>query len=230
MDKNAFSGPGNGYIVTCWDELSGRWTFRPVLGGPLLSDAEVAALGLDAPLLAGPPESDVWAFPVGEGQYPPERWYAYTIHDLTGALNRNGYKHSGLDLNLDVAPWGDIERLLGLAVYAIADGVVTYTTAAWSGVPMIVIRHEHDGVPLWVRYAHITPVVMEEQAIKRGQILGGFANYTLGDGGDHLHFDMATNAFTREWLTPTIQWVDPVPILKAHLDSKRVAAMLRKGD
>ena len=55
MDKNAFSGPGNGYIVTCWDELSGRWTFRPVLGGPLLSDAEVAALGLDAPLLEGPP-------------------------------------------------------------------------------------------------------------------------------------------------------------------------------
>ena len=174
------------------------------------------------------PAITVWAFPVGAGQYPPERWYAYTVHDPTGVKN-NGYKHTGIDLNLDVAPRGDVERILGLAVYAIADGVVTYLTGAWSGVPMVVIQHEHAGAPLWVRYAHIVPAVMAGQVVKAGQALGGFADYRLGDTGDHLHFDMALDSFTREWLTPSIRWVDPVPVLKAHLDSARVDAMLTRG-
>ena len=169
-----------------------------------------------------------WAFPVGNGQYPPEQWYAASVHDLTGALN-NGYKHTGLDLNLDLSPWGDVERVLGLAVYAIAPGVVTYLTDAWSGVPMLVIRHEHNGAPLWVRYAHITPTVLLDQVVVAGQTIGGFADYKLSGGGDHLHFDMATTAFSREWLTTAVAWVDPVPILKAHLDPARVDAMLRRG-
>lgn len=173
-------------------------------------------------------KDDAWAFPVGGEQYPPERWYAASVHDPTGVLN-GGYKHTGLDLNLDVSPWGDVERLLGLSVYAIAAGVVTYVTDAWSGVPMLVIRHEHDDVPLWVRYGHIVPAVMLGQTVVAGQTIGAFANYTLSGGGDHLHFDMATNEFTREWLTATINWLDPVPVLKAHLDPARVDAMLKRG-
>ena len=174
-----------------------------------------------------PPEfrgDDEWAFPVGNQQYPPERWYCATFHDPQGVLT--SYKHTGLDLNLDVSPWGDVERTLGLSVYAVARGIVEYVTEDWSGVGMLVIRHEHEGAPLWVRYAHIMPAVMVGQTVNAGDNLGPFANWRTGD---HLHFDMATDKFTREWLTPSIHWVDPVPVLKEHLDDLRVVAMLERG-
>ena len=169
-------------------------------------------------------EPTPWAFPVGSQQYPPEMWYAATVHDMTGKLN-NGYKHTGLDLNLDLSPWGDIERTLGLAVYAVTDGIVTYITQAWSGVPMLVIQVEHAGEPLWIRYAHIMPVVMIGQAVKAGQALGGFADWKTGD---HLHLDMCFDKIERDWLTDK-RWVDPVDLLKMHLDPARVDAMMKKG-
>jgi len=169
-----------------------------------------------------------WAFPIGNVEYPPEDWYAASLHDPTGVLN-NGYKHTGLDLNLDKAPWGDVERILGLAIYAIADGVVTYLTDAWSGVPMIVVRHEHNNAPLWTRYAHILPTVTLGETVQAGQTIGAFANYTQGTGGDHLHFDMATDEFTREWLTSDVNWIDPVPVLKAHLNPDVVDEMLKRS-
>jgi len=169
-------------------------------------------------------ESQTWAFPIGEGEYPPNRWYAASRHTPDGP----GYRHVGLDLNLDVSPWGDIERILGLSVFALADGVVTYYTSNWSGVPMIVIMHEHKGKPLWVRYAHITPIVKLGDTIKVGQRLGGFANWTGADGGDHLHLDMATSAYTREWIG-NAPFIDPVPILNEHLDPDIVYMMLTRG-
>lgn len=171
-----------------------------------------------------------WVMPVGEGDYPSSMWYAATWHDLTGARN-GGYKHTGVDLNLDVAPWGDVERALDLGIYAVADGVVTYSTLNWSGVPMVVIRHEHEGFPLWVRYAHISPRPLASwpwgEVVAAGQCLGGFADWP--ERGDHLHFDMALDEFTREWLDPRIRWLDPVPVLKSHHDPAIVDAMLRKG-
>ena len=167
-------------------------------------------------LVTDKPEAE-WAFPVGNGQYIPERWYSAQQHSAT---------HTGIDLNLDVSPRGDIERILGLSVYAVADGVVTYVTDAWSGVPMIVIRHTHDGQPIWFRYAHIVPVVMLGQSVKAGQSLGPFANWKTGD---HLHFDCALDEFNREWLDTSIRWVDPVPVLKAHLPPERVDAMIARG-
>jgi len=154
---------------------------------------------------------DVWDFPVGEGQYPPEMWYCATIHDPTGRLPQpyGGPRlHYGIDLNLDVAPWGDIERILGLSVSAIAPGIVHYVTKNWGGVGMVVIRHEHDGAPLWVRYAHITPVVMSGQTVAAGQTLGAFADWRTGD---HLHFDCARKAYTHEYNT-SIGFIDPVPL------------------
>jgi len=177
-----------------------------------------------APITEPPP--DVWAFPVGNGQYPPELWYAATVHDLTGALN-NGYKHTGIDLNLAALEYGDVERRLGLSVYAVADGVVTYITPNWSGVPMLVVQVRHDDAPLWIRYAHIVPVVMHGQAVRAGQSLGGFANWLGMDGGDHLHLDMCLDRIERDWLTAK-RWVDPVDVLKAHLPTERIEAMLRK--
>ena len=173
---------------------------------------------------ADAPAPDAWAFPVGDATYPPERWYCATWHDLTGALN-GGYRHTGLDINLDVAPWGDIERMLGLQVYALAHGVVTYS-GEWSGNGVCVIEHLHNGAPLWVRYAHIVPTVRAGDMVQPGQTLGPFDNWRTGD---HLHLDMALDRFAREWLATGIRWVDPIPVLKAHLDPVRVDAMLRRG-
>ena len=164
-------------------------------------------------------EPQPWHFPVGEGDYPPERWYCAQYHDLA--------THTGLDLNLAFAEFGDVERRLDLSVYAVADGVTTYSTPKWSGVPMVVIRHEHEGAPLWVRYAHIWPILLG--GVGAGNRLGSFANWKLGAGGDHLHIDMALDPFTREWLDPNIRWRNPVPIFKAHLDPERVDAMLERG-
>jgi len=165
-----------------------------------------------------------WFFPVGDDDYPPEKWYAATVHDLTGVLN-NGYRHTGLDLNLDVPPWGDVERRLGLSVYAIHDAEVVYVTDSWSGVPMLVIKTQWRGKPLWVRYGHVVPVVKTGQGVGGGEKLGGFANWRTGD---HLHFDMALDPFTREWLDPTIHWIDPVEVLKDTLDPHIVDEMIRR--
>lgn len=170
-----------------------------------------------------------WVFPIGDTEYPPEKWYCAVTHDLTGKANANGYKHSGIDINLDVSPWGDIERELGLSIRAIAPGVITYSTPAWSGVPMVVMRHMHDGRFLWVRYAHIAKALpMTGLHVCSGFWLGGFADWPKK--GDHLHLDMALDPFEREWLDPNICWIHPVPILKAHLNPDEVDAMLRKGD
>ena len=177
--------------------------------------------------LAEKPAEPVWSFPVGNGQYPPERWYAATLHGKNS--NYSSGFHTGIDLNLDVSPRGDIERTLGLSVYAVADGIVTYITQNWSGVPMLVINVMHDSEPLWIRYAHIIPCVMLNQVVKPGQALGTFANWTGFGGGDHLHFDMALDPFTTEWCSTSIRWIDPVPVLKAHLDPARIDAMLRRG-
>jgi hypothetical protein len=69
---------------------------------------------------------------------------------------------------------------------------------------------------------------MQNESVKSGQKLGTFANWKGFGGGDHLHFDMSPDEFTREWIAPNIRWVDPVPILKQHLDPCRVDAMLEK--
>lgn len=49
-DRENFAGPEQGYIVATWNEQAARWQFRAVTGGPLLSDDEIHALGLDAAL------------------------------------------------------------------------------------------------------------------------------------------------------------------------------------
>lgn len=90
---------------------------------------------------------------------------------------------------------------------------------------MIIIRHNHNDQPLWVRYAHITPAVLLGQTVKAGQSLGAFADW---ETGDHLHLDCAAQAYTREY-NNSIPFVDPVPILKMHLDNLRVDAMLARG-
>lgn len=157
-----------------------------------------------------------WVLPVPTWDYPPEQWYCAQFH--TPGV------HTGIDINLEIGGRGDIERHLGLAVYAITDGVVTYVTDNWSGVGMVVVNHTAaHGSPLFVRYAHITPVVTRGQEVRAGDKLGAFANWRTGD---HLHLDMRNRAYTREWLSGS-GWLDPVPVLKQRVGVSDVDAMLR---
>jgi len=172
-----------------------------------------------------------WRFPVGTEEFPPEAWYVAVWHDLTGAKN-SGYKHSGIDINLDRWPWGDVER--GAPVFAVADGVVRAkgSSSGWLGV--VVLEVAHRGLQLQVRYAHLDPAsigVRVGDVVTPGQELGQLGDWRGGDGGDHLHFDMAWSYFGWDWwLTPKINWLDPLPVLREHLGESGVAMMCGKGD
>lgn len=60
MELEDFEGPEGGYVVAAWIAAAGRWVFRPVMGGPLLTDNEIKTLGLDAPLAGEPDPLPPW--------------------------------------------------------------------------------------------------------------------------------------------------------------------------
>jgi hypothetical protein len=165
-----------------------------------------------------PPEP-TYAFPVGEDEYPPAHWYCAQFHTPG--------RHTGLDLNLDKRPWGDVERTLGLSVYAVADGVVHYLTDDWGGAPLVVIEHEIEDETLYLRYAHIIPVVREGVHVQAGDKLGAFADWKTGD---HLHFDGATEPITTEWLDARIDWIDTELLLRQLHGPAAVDKLIKRGD
>jgi len=169
-----------------------------------------------------------WVLPVGyEPDYPPERWYCATLHGPS--TNYQSGFHTGLDVNLG-GPFGDSERLLGLAVRACTEGVVSWV-GMFSGTGTVVLKVEHEGKPLWVRYAHVTPVVRTGEVVTPGQKLGGFADWAPSynpQAGDHLHNDMAVFPITNHWCTPPLaNWLDPVQVYKAHIDPALVDEMVK---
>jgi murein DD-endopeptidase MepM/ murein hydrolase activator NlpD len=193
-----------------------------------LQEGKVVAI--DAPGSEAPPvEPERWAFPVGSEQYPLEQWYCAQYHTYDPGPPPSG--HTGLDLNVQVGGKGDVDR--GQEVFAIAEGVVTSAgysnehTGDWLGC--VVIRVIHAGRFLWVRYGHLAREEMtrEGQVVDAGDRLGALGNYTGGAGGDHLHLDAALDAFEWNWYrSNSIRWVDPLPILRAHLDGGLVDRML----
>jgi len=171
-----------------------------------------------------------WAYPVGSEEYPTVKWYSSQHHTWDPKTNPGG--HTGEDLNVEVLPRGDIDR--GQPAWAVADGVVSSVgySAGWLGV--VVVEHvEDDGTSVWFRYAHLDRDSVEVQVGERvvaAQLLGVLGDYTGGDTGDHLHLDAAWQAF--EWNVyrdASISWIDPVPVLRRHLDDQVVDAMLAKG-
>jgi len=143
----------------------------------------------------------MWAFPVGTDEYPPAAWYVATVHDEGGRRN-NGYGHTGIDLNVDRWPWGDVDR--GQPVFAVADGVVRAVDYSSRYLGSVVIEVEHDGGLLYWRYWHLANdeafrALAEWQAVRAGDCLGLLGNYTLGAGGDHLHLDCALDNFGAHW-------------------------------
>jgi hypothetical protein len=180
------------------------------------------------------PGETIWAFPVGTAEYPPEAWYAATLHDTTGRLN-NGYCHTGIDLNLDRSPWGDVDR--GQPVFAVADAEIvghSCSTQGYLGSIVIKVMTEWDGATsLHFRYWHLANDSTFDKwqvgsLVGAGTILGHIGPYARGD---HLHFDCAKDAFGPHWWFtrhPEVEWIDPVPVLKRHLDTKRIKQMLEK--
>lgn len=177
-------------------------------------------------------EPTPWRFPVGSVEYPSSDWYCASWHDLTGKRN-NGYGHTGIDLNVDRHPWGDVDR--GQPAFAIADGVIYRVGYSQSYLGSVILLVDHERAPLYVRYWHLADDAAfrsfaEGQVVKAGDCLGHIGNYQLGAGGDHLHFDMCTDPFECHWwfTNHRVRWIDPVPILKAHLDQTQVDAMLER--
>lgn len=201
-----------------------RWAVEQVC---VVAERLARALEASSPLL--------WAFPVGTSEYPPERWYAASLHDMTGVLN-DGYAHTGIDLNLDKSPWGDVDR--GMPVFSVCPGTLRARGFSASYLGSVIIEGEYDAQPIFFRYWHLADDAVFQamavgQMIAAGQQVGSIGNYTLGAGGDHCHFDCALDLFGAHWWFTNhsdVRWIDPVPILRQNLDPAKVDAMLRKGD
>jgi len=179
-----------------------------------------------------------WHFPVGSTQFGIEQWYIATHHLERGSIWKGGI-HTGIDWNVEVAPRGDIDR--GQPTYAVADGVIHGTWYSEACLGSVVYRVQHDGLPLWVRHWHLAKDALFLSWQAGMPVEGGYEIGNLGDyaGGDHLHFDMCVEAFHPGawWAVMSgvseaeklARWVDPVGVLKAHLDPELVDAALRVG-
>lgn len=203
------------------------------------------------------PVAEKWQSPVGDDTYPSAAWYVAVVHDLTGKAN-NGYRHTGVDLNLARQPFGDVDR--GQPVFCVADGRVyraahadnylgcvivevavdqPLNTRAWTwrnGAPESEPVRLEFGASLFVRYWHLENddalrSLEADRPVAKGQCLGHIGNYKLGDGGDHCHFDMALDPFEPTWwflYHPEVRWIDPLPVLAQHLGADLVDLMVSK--
>lgn len=148
--------------------------------------------GADVAAAAGP----AFAWPVGSTALAralpsiPPGWYVSVGFDQEYIVNGRAAVHPGLDLS-DVRG-GDTD--LGAPVYAMADGVVTfsgYSAESWGNIVMV----RHDDIPgygtLWTQYAHLQArAVAVGDVVRQGQTVG-----TIGKGaGDrfaaHLHLEV----------------------------------------
>lgn len=201
-----------------------RWAVEQVC---VVAERLARALETSSPLL--------WSFPVGTSEYPPEKWYAATLHDVSGALN-GGYAHTGIDLNLDKPPHGDVDR--GMPAFSCCPGTIRARGFSASYLGSVIVEGQFDGQPIFFRYWHLANDAVFQalsvgQMVAAGQQVGAIGNYTLGAGGDHLHFDCALDLFGAHWWFTShsdVRWIDPVPVLLQNLDQAKVRAMLSRGD
>lgn len=177
----------------------------------------------------------VWFYPVGSFKFPTVHWYAASWHDLTGRKNAAGYKHTGIDLNGDKAPWGDVDR--GEVCYAITKGIVHVVHYSVAYLGSVVLKIRYYNTDFWLRYWHLADdslfrSIREGMEIPAGAPIGHMGNYTLGAGGDHFHIDLATSPIGPHWWWsshPEVTWIDPLFLMRAHLDPDVVDLMVKKG-
>jgi len=176
--------------------------------------------------------------PVGTPEHPSREWYVYTWHDLTGRRNSHigSYQHTGIDLNAD---WrnpdtgefrGNVD--VGQPVFAVADGEVVSVGFSEQYRGGVVLKVDHFGVPLFVRYWHLSRTGLRVgDTLEAGERIDYIDRYPSGYA--HLHFDMAWTPFEHNWWWtrhPEVEWANPVWILKQHLDPAKVDAMISKGE
>ena len=205
----------------------------------------------------------LWHMPVGT----PEAWYCATEHNLSydPEVNQNRlggelYSHTGIDLNLDRPPYGDVDR--GEPTFSISDATVTsiyYSTKNLLAVVYEIKWAAPEQVLRWDRNIGNRQIVSGSETVRPGDTIfvrhwhlsndGYTARWAIGDrlaagdvvgylgdypnGGDHLHFDMALDPFqagTWHTVEPDARWVDPIDVLLAHADKAVVMEMLGRGD
>jgi len=178
------------------------------------------------PLLTEP-DPPLWVLPVGSEKYPHWAWYCAQAHTWTKARPTG---HTGLDINVQLGGKGDVD--FHEPIYFVASGNVCQVgqSAGWLGV--VVVQHQHDGNPIWFRYAHLDPATINVEAgqyvtpAQTAGLIGAFPN-----GGDHLHLDAALSPFNwNAYRDPNVQWTDPRKILEAHVAPFIVGQMLRDKD
>lgn len=165
------------------------------------------------------PESSIsvsgYALPI-QGQ--ASEWYFANQHRPTYVDGKK--PHSGLDINLKLAPFGDVE--LGFPLYSTCAGLVVYANYApgsyWGNL-VITASKDNDGDLLYWRYAHLQSVLVDVgQIIPSNKLLG-----TIGKGAKkrwyaHLHLDVWRGhmILPGAWFHRSVTWLDP---LKAWADA-----------
>ncbi len=154
-----------------------------------------------------PPKN--WLFVDGYGlpiEPPASDWYIASSHST---------KHSGLDINLDRPPYGDVE--LGMPVYATCNGAVVFAGKAagksWGNLVITMSLGDHR-LEFW-RYAHLDRInVLNAFIIKRGRQIG-----TIGKGYNdrydaHLHLDGWYDRMIapESWRSRNVEWFDPLDV------------------
>lgn len=153
------------------------------------------------PLVSSSIHITEYAPPVGWGV---EDWYIAQEHKPT---------HSGLDINLNEYPYGDVD--LGEPLFIVCNGLVIYADLApgyyWGNV-VITISVDDLGLLFW-RYGHLDRIDVEAgQFVSPGIQVGTCGKGYNGRYDAHLHLDcwrggmLAANA----WLDRSVEWVDPL--------------------
>lgn len=138
---------------------------------------------------------------------PAENWYFANVHTKA---------HSGLDINLNRSPWGDVD--LGEPVFSCCNGIVVFSGmtrgTSWGRMVIVCGVEAGYGLLFW-RYAHLQDVMARPgQIVRPGQQIG-----TIGKGYNdrywaHLHLDAWRGQMIapETWLASWVDWVDPLSV------------------
>lgn len=166
-------------------------------------DAALETLAIVLPGDGPSIQVSLYGFPLS---LPASDWYLAQGHSS---------KHSGLDINLNKAPWGDVE--LGQPIYATCNGLVVFAgqaRGAYWGNLVITCSVDQGGLVFW-RYAHARDVVVKAgQVVEIGTLVGHVGKGANDRYAAHLHLDCwRGHVLTPEaWLDRRGVWLDPLEV------------------
>ena len=135
----------------------------------------------------------------------PGEWYIAQGHHS---------KHSGLDINLNKPPYGDVE--LGMPVYATCNGLVVFAgpTKGTSWGNVVIILSIDDGELIFWRYGHLLDYIDVGEYVKTGDIVGSIGKGYNNRYPAHLHLDCWTDQMIapNAWLDTSVEWHDPLDV------------------